>query len=91
MNTIEQDLALLGEHSSHQVMESLIKLGIRGARGNSCACPIFNYLRRKGHASLICTTQHHIDTQERAISTPKVVGQFIEAFDAGAYPTLEST
>lgn len=94
MNTIEQDLALLGG-SVPQIVESLTNLHIKGWRGNSyhCPiyCPIYNYLQRKEHHDLIAVSPSYVDTQDGAIATPTVVRDFITRFDAGAYPTLEAT
>jgi hypothetical protein len=44
MNSIEQDLQLLG-NTSDEVADNLRQMGIKGVRLDPHSCPIFNYLR----------------------------------------------
>lgn len=90
---VAADLSALGSTPT-DVAGTLAILGIKGYRRDTHACPITNYLKKKGHhnvsvsAAYVYVGKRH-DTRIR-ISTPEAVRQFINAFDNGDHPELEA-
>lgn len=86
-------LAQLGD-TPDQIAANLTKLGIKGARQRSCACPIFNYLAKAG-VPLIGVDSEMVaypDSVSRdMLWLPEPVGQFVYRFDQGDYRALEAT
>lgn len=87
MNTIEQDLAALGDTGA-KVVASLRKLGIMGRRQQPCECPIAIYLQRQGH-TIVGVSSEEIVSEDGTIETPIGASEFIFWFDRGEYPSLE--
>jgi hypothetical protein len=102
MNTIEQDLQLLGT-TVEEVANTLRSLGIKGHRYGSASCPIFRYLHDKqGHTEVAgvdtftlnygvravnISLEDNCDDSNMIISVPTIY-QFIDAFDDGMYVDL---
>lgn len=82
-------LSWLGE-TVEEVAEGLRARGIKGKRGSSTSCPLYNYLRLYGFRRQI--DYRTIDGvlvlgQERLLSLPQLV-RFAREFDDGKYPDL---
>lgn len=80
------------------VARTLNERGIRGRRSNGCNCPIAELLKREvletagqwGPHGYWVTT-FHVDFPDGTQSpVPDPVGDFVEMFDAGRYPHLDS-
>lgn len=76
-----------------KIAERLVKLGINGTRESSCYCPIADYANRCiPHARVIITATWCIDNRPSGekFCTPPAVRQFVQLFDLGHYPALET-
>jgi hypothetical protein len=77
-------------HSSDDIAATLANLGIRGKRGDQCACPIVAYLKSRGiRGDINVGPLWVILNDDICIDTPQAVRQFIESFDNRAYPDLD--
>lgn len=102
----EKVLAALAELGTgpKSIRANLNKIGIKGKRGDSCNCPISNYLK----SEFIIPTGCYFSTYSlvilikpthpcggtdllRGTETPSCVFKFIALFDKGRYPELVDT
>jgi hypothetical protein len=86
------DLQDLGA-DSHDVAVKLQQLGICGKRNITRGCPIYNYLKGKGHdinsvGYFIYTYNGEIPGSEGSCLLPAHVSTFIRLFDDGMFPNL---
>jgi hypothetical protein len=89
MNTIEQDLAALGDDAD-EVAGQLRELGIKGNAQESDSCPIYAYLHLKGNTQVVGVDEDYITLcSNEGIPTTSAVHDFVHAFDRGEYPELE--
>jgi hypothetical protein len=95
MTTIEDkilaDLQDLGA-DSQDVADKLTQLGIHGKRINTRGCPIYNYLKGKGHdIDFVGYDRAYIGefpNSNESCALPAHVSAFIRMFDDGLYPAL---
>jgi hypothetical protein len=102
MNSIEQDLAALGE-TPDEVAGWLRQFGIKGFRYSPSGCPIYRYLHdRQGHTEILgvdtamykgqeavnITFEYNCDGSHATVIPGEAVHQFIDAFDDGMYDDL---
>lgn len=71
------------------VVTTLLNKGYKGKQGTTDNCPVANYLRGET-GILVFVDTDECGTDEGTISTTRSVCAFIEAFDGGLYPELES-
>lgn len=100
MNTFQQqkdsilsDLAALGNHPL-DIATKLYQLNCQGERQEPESCPIYHYLRFKGHKiGPVVSTYTSIQCPDHIslpiIYLPSMVREFIHQFDNGCYPNLE--
>ena len=95
-------LARLGD-TEDAVAASLRQAGVRGHRGDACACPVAVFLRRRGvpveevqpdwfDGSVVRFERFPVDGrwhEPKPAHLPSAVRKFARAFDGGAYPDLE--
>jgi hypothetical protein len=101
MTTIEEkvlaDLQDLGA-DSQDVADKLTQLGIHGKRVNTRGCPIYNYLKGKGHdIDFVGYDRAYIGElpdigelsgSDESCALPSHISAFIRMFDEGMYPAL---
>ena len=76
--------------SADRIARLLNDRGIRGIRQCSDACPVARFLRAAGVADAEVFGAE-IDTGGETIPAPVVVAEFVGQFDAGGFPSLETT
>jgi hypothetical protein len=87
---IEQDLKALGD-TTGQIADTLQGLGIKGKRETSTRCPIYHYLKSKGHDVSSVGFYYACIVSQSSFYMPSLITDFIRSFDHGKYPDLEIT
>jgi hypothetical protein len=85
---ITEALVSLGS-SKEEVCIHLKELGITGQPGYARDCPIANYLKIKfPQEDCFGVTHNWVKVNELKVVLPKVIHEFIVAFDTDKYPEL---
>lgn len=99
---LRQALAALGDRSA-AIADTMRTLGFKGQRNRCKVCPVANYLLAAfpgaddvnvgdEQCQVFRTVVDYVDVQHEriAVDTPSAVACFVEDFDNGYYPQLDS-
>lgn len=84
-------LHLAGHRTPDRIAAHLEQAGIRGPRGACATCPIAEHIRQQtGLAVVVGTWTWRLVDHRDSWSLPQPIALFVNAYDGGAYPGLES-
>jgi hypothetical protein len=94
LDQIKDLLDGLGD-TPEQIADKLIRLGITGVKEDSASCPIANYFNSLGYdccagITMLCFYEEANEWPVRRMLLPEVVSNFVQLFDSGSFPELES-
>jgi hypothetical protein len=84
-SSLKASLNRLGQ-TEDEVVDELIRLGIKGSRNDTCSCPLAMYLLSLGFIEIMVSDFITADTQE--VCLPRHLFAFVVHFDEGKYPSL---
>jgi hypothetical protein len=88
MDIIAQDLKALG-NTVDEIADTLQRLCIKGHKEVSWGCPIYFYLKSKGHDVSSVGYHYACIVSQPSFYMPSLITDFIRSFDYGQYPDLE--